>query len=159
MPGDYNVRNALAAAAVALSLDTPFDAIATALGGFRGVSRRFQLHGEKAGVTVIDDYAHHPTEIAATIQAAHERYPGRRLVVLFQPHTYSRSQYLLEGFQRCFEGVDRLNLTATYAARERPEQGFPRSISRTASRLPKPVTWETYRRPLRRWLRQHERET
>ena len=125
VPGDYNVRNALAAAAVALSLDTPFDAIATALGGFRGVSRRFQLHGEKAGVTVIDDYAHHPTEIAATIQAAHERYPGRRLVVLFQPHTYSRSQYLLEGFQRCFEGVDRLNLTATYAARERPEQGLP----------------------------------
>ena len=125
VPGDYNIRNALAAAAVALSLDTPFDAIATALGEFRGVSRRFQLHGEKAGVTVIDDYAHHPTEIAATIQAAHERYPGRRLVVLFQPHTYSRSQYLLEGFQRCFEGVDRLNLTATYAARERPEQGLP----------------------------------
>ncbi|MCZ6708711.1 MAG: UDP-N-acetylmuramate--L-alanine ligase [Chloroflexi bacterium] len=125
VPGDYNVRNALAAAAVALSLGTPFDGIATALGGFRGVSRRFQLQGEKAGVTVIDDYAHHPTEIAATIQAAHERYPGRRLVVLFQPHTYSRSQYLLEGFQRCFEGVDRLNLTATYAARERPEQGLP----------------------------------
>ena len=125
VPGDYNVRNALAATAVALHLDIPFDAISAALGEFRGVARRFQLHGEKAGVTVIDDYAHHPTEIAATIQAARERYPGRRLVVLFQPHTYSRSQYLLEGFQRCFEGVDRLNLTATYAARERPEQGLP----------------------------------
>jgi UDP-N-acetylmuramate--alanine ligase len=124
VPGDHNVRNALAAAAAASAAGAPIASIVEALGEFRGVRRRFQTHGESAGVLVMDDYAHHPSEIQATIRAARDRYPERRLVVLFQPHTYSRSKYLLEGFAQCFSGVDVLVLTDTYAAREAPEAGL-----------------------------------
>ncbi len=124
VPGAFNVRNALAAAAVALQNGASTDAVQAALSGFSGVDRRFQIQGEVRGVTVIDDYAHHPTEIAATIAAARERFPNRRLVILFQPHTYSRSAYLLEGFQTCFQDADRLYLAETYAARETPDAGL-----------------------------------
>ena len=95
-----------------------------ALSAFRGVRRRFELLGEADGVTVIDDYAHHPREIEATIAALADRYAGRRTVVLFQPHTYSRSAYLLEGFRTAFRGIDALLITDTYAAREAPEAGI-----------------------------------
>jgi UDP-N-acetylmuramate--alanine ligase len=80
--------------------------------------------GEAAGITIMDDYAHHPTEISATIAAARQRFPGRRLVCLFQPHTYSRTQYLLDGFRTCFQGVDQLLIAETYAAREEPSAGM-----------------------------------
>ena len=122
--GEHNVRNALAATAAAAATGAPIESIVEALGAFRGVRRRFQPHGEAAGVLVMDDYAHHPSEIQATIRAARSRLPGRRLVVLFQPHTYSRSKYLLEGFTQCFSGADALYLTDTYAARETPEAGL-----------------------------------
>ncbi len=124
VPGEHNVRNALAAIAAASVGGADFASAQRALAAFRGVQRRFQLHGEAEGVVVLDDYAHHPTEISATMAAARTRYPGRRLVVLFQPHTYSRSAYLLEGFIDCFHDVDRLFLTDTYAAREDPSQGL-----------------------------------
>lgn len=124
VPGDHNRRNALAALAAAAEEDVPAGAAREALSGFRGVRRRFQLLGDAAGVTVIDDYAHHPTEIQATIAALRDRYPGRRSVVLFQPHTYSRSAYLLEGFRTAFRGIDRLLITDTYAARETPDAGL-----------------------------------
>ena len=124
VPGEHNVRNALAAAAAAAAAGATIEPIVEALGEFRGVRRRFQTHGESAGVLVMDDYAHHPSEIRATVRAARSRYPGRRLVVLFQPHTYSRSKYLLEGFTQCFSDVDQLYLTDTYAAREAPEAGL-----------------------------------
>jgi len=80
--------------------------------------------GEAAGITIMDDYAHHPTEIAATIAAARQRLPGRRPVCLFQPHTYSRTRYLLDGFRTCFQGVDQLLIAETYAAREKPSAGM-----------------------------------
>ena len=124
VPGAFNVRNALAALAALSAAGFDPRAASAALADFRGVARRFQAHGETAGVLVLDDYAHHPTEIAATIGALRERYAERRLVLLFQPHTYSRSRYLLDGFSRCFDGVDRLFLCDTYAARESPEAGL-----------------------------------
>ena len=118
VPGLHNVRNALAATAAAIAGGAHVAAAQRALATFQGVHRRFQLRGERRDILVLDDYAHHPTEVETTIATARRRYPNRRLLVLFQPHTYSRSAYLLEGFQRCFRGVDQLFLTDTYAARE-----------------------------------------
>ena len=124
VPGAFNVANAVAAlAALSVAGFGPREA-SRALADFRGVARRLQMHGEAAGVLVLDDYAHHPTEIAATIGALRDRYGDRRLLLLFQPHTYSRSRYLLDGFRGCFAGVDRLFLCDTYAARETPGAGL-----------------------------------
>ncbi|PZC49966.1 MAG: UDP-N-acetylmuramate--alanine ligase [Chloroflexi bacterium] len=137
VPGDHNRRNALAALAAAAEEDvSPADA-RRALAAFRGVRRRFELLGEAAGVTIINDYAHHPKEIEATIAALGERFPGRRSVLLFQPHTYSRSAYLLEGFRTAFQGVDRLLLTETYAAREAPDAGI--DAAELAAQIVRPV--------------------
>ena len=124
LAGIHQVRNALAAIAVASVLGLPQDAVRDAVARFRGVQRRFQHIGDAAGVIVMDDYAHHPTEVRATIAAAVQRFPGRRLVCLFQPHTYTRTRYLLEGFRACFQGVDELLIAETYAAREEPNAGM-----------------------------------
>ena len=123
-PGRYQLLNVAAALSALEAAGFDVTAAAESLASFPGVARRFQLHGERRGVTVLDDYAHHPTEIAATVAAVKSRYAGRRVVVLFQPHTYTRSSYLLDGFRDCFEGVDRLWLASTYAARETPDQGL-----------------------------------
>ena len=122
--GEFNVANAIAALAALDAAGFDAQSASHALAQFRGVARRLQRHGEADGVLVLDDYAHHPTEIAATIGALRQRHPDRRLLLLFQPHTYSRSRYLLDGFRSCFAGVDRLFLCDTYAARERPEAGL-----------------------------------
>lgn len=124
LAGEFNVANAIAALAALAAAGFDPQAASHALAQFRGVARRLQRHGEADGVLVLDDYAHHPTEIAATIGALRQRYPERRLMLLFQPHTYSRSRYLLDGFRGCFGGVDRLFLCDTYAARESPEAGL-----------------------------------
>ena len=124
VPGRHNVANALAAIAAAHALDVPLETVREAVAAFRGVHRRFELVGEASGVTVMDDYAHHPTEVRATLATARQRFGGRRLVCLFQPHTYSRTRYLLEGFRTCFEGLDELLIADTYAARETPEAGM-----------------------------------
>ncbi len=123
-PGLHNVRNALASIAVGLELEVPFDDIARALARFSGVERRFQRVGEAGGVTVVDDYAHHPTEIRATLDAAASAFPGRRLVAVFQPHLFSRTRDFLEDFAHAFLGADTLVLTDIYPARERAED-FP----------------------------------
>ena len=136
IPGDFNVANAIVALAALDAAGFDPRAAAEALAGFRGVARRFQTHGEAAGVLVLDDYAHHPTEIAATIRALRERYADRRLLLLFQPHTYSRSRYLLEGFRTCFAGVDEVFLCETYAARENPDRGL--SASQLAEQIEHP---------------------
>jgi UDP-N-acetylmuramate--alanine ligase len=124
LPGLHNVCNAVAALVVAERLGIPCDVSSEALSEFRGAHRRFEVQGEAGGVLVIDDYAHHPTEVRATLAAARSRYPGRRTVVLFQPHTYTRTQYLLNGFKRCFVDADRLLLLQTFAAREAPDAGI-----------------------------------
>lgn len=124
LPGRHNVANALAAIAVGHNVGVPLDVIKKAVREFRGAGRRFQLVGEAAGVTVMDDYAHHPTEVASTLEAARERFGKRRLVAVFQPHTYSRTRYLLEGFRTCFEKLDVLLIAETYAAREPIAEGM-----------------------------------
>ena len=122
VPGLHNVSNALAAIAIGLELEVPVDLIRKGLAAFTGVERRFQLKGQKSGVTVVDDYGHHPTEIRATLAAAKEG-PASRLVVLFQPHRYSRTRDLLREFAHAFDQADVLFLTDIYAAGEAPIPG------------------------------------
>jgi UDP-N-acetylmuramate--alanine ligase len=124
LSGVHNVANSLAAVAVGEILGLSRADIIASVGEFRGATRRFELVGEAAGVTVMDDYAHHPTEIDATFRAARLRFPGRRFVALFQPHTYTRTTYLLEGFRACFYNCDALYIADTYAAREEPSAGM-----------------------------------
>ncbi|HET9250992.1 MAG TPA: UDP-N-acetylmuramate--L-alanine ligase [Candidatus Eisenbacteria bacterium] len=120
--GVHNARNALAAAAAAWEIGASFGTIRSALHEFAGVARRLELKGEVRGATWIDDYAHHPTEIEAALHALRDRY-GRRLVVAFQPHRYTRTQALLGRFAECFEGVASLVLLPIYAAGEAPIPG------------------------------------
>jgi UDP-N-acetylmuramate--alanine ligase len=115
--GEHNVQNALATLAVALELEVPFAVAAEALGSFPGIERRFERKGEAAGVQVVDDYGHHPAEIRATLAAARQVHPGR-VVVVFQPHRYTRTQLLFEDFTTAFHLSDLLVLTEIYAAGE-----------------------------------------
>jgi UDP-N-acetylmuramate--alanine ligase len=125
VPGLHNVRNALAAIGVVHQLDLPVAEAARALDDFRGTGRRFEVRGEAAGVTVVDDYAHHPTAIRANLSAAQARYPGRRVWAVWQPHTYSRTRALYGDFLDAFAGAGRVLVTEIYAAREAaPEDGF-----------------------------------
>ncbi|MGB8950261.1 MAG: cyanophycin synthetase, partial [Candidatus Sulfotelmatobacter sp.] len=123
VPGMHNVLNATAAIAVGVGLDVGLEAIRTALDQFRGVDRRFQLRGRVAGVSVIDDYGHHPTEIKATLAAA--RSCGfRKIHVVFQPHRYTRTRDLLEDFAMAFGDADSLFVLDIYAASEKPIEGI-----------------------------------
>ncbi len=119
-PGKHNVYNALAALCVGFELDIEFAVMAKALGSFNGVQRRMQKKGESQGVTVVDDYGHHPTEIRATLAAIKEAWPRKRLVVLFQPHRYSRTKALFKEFLTAFHRADVLVMTDIYAASEKP---------------------------------------
>jgi UDP-N-acetylmuramate--alanine ligase len=122
VPGVHNVYNALAATAVGLDLELEFPTIATALGEFTGVARRFQILGEAGGISVVDDYAHHPAEIQATLNAAKTGF-GRNLIAVFQPHRYTRTQALLSEFFTAFYQADQLFVTEIYPAGERPIPG------------------------------------
>jgi UDP-N-acetylmuramate--alanine ligase len=117
MPGRHNAQNALAVIAAACELGLPFETVARALASFEGIHRRFELKGEVGGVTVIDDYGHHPEEVKATLRAAREGY-GRRLVAVFQPHRYTRTRDLFDDFLGAFDDADLLILTDIYAAGE-----------------------------------------
>jgi UDP-N-acetylmuramate--alanine ligase len=121
VPGRHNVANALAAVAVGLELQIPYDRIAAGLAAFQGVERRFERLGEARGVLVVDDYGHHPTEIAVVIAAA--RTLARRIVVVFQPHRYTRTAHLLEEFGPALAGADEIVLTSIYSAGEPPLPG------------------------------------
>jgi UDP-N-acetylmuramate--alanine ligase len=118
VPGAHNVRNALAALAVCEALGADVAAASAALAGFRGTARRFELKGEAGGVTVIDDYAHHPTEVRATLAAARARYPGRRVAAYLQPHTFSRTAALMDEWAGACGDADLLLVGDVYAARE-----------------------------------------
>jgi UDP-N-acetylmuramate--alanine ligase len=122
VPGAHNVANALAATAVGLDLEVPFEVIQRALAGFTGVQRRFQVKGEAGGVLVVDDYGHHPAEIRATLAAARRGF-DRRLVVAFQPHRYSRTLHLHGEFLTAFQDADVLVITDIYPAGETPLPG------------------------------------
>ncbi len=119
--GRHNLQNALAAVAVGLDLGMPFATVAEALAGFEGVGRRCEAHGEPGGVLVLDDYGHHPTEIAATLEVA--RSYGRRVVVLFQPHRYTRTARFEREFGDALSGVDAIGLLPVYPAGEKPLEG------------------------------------
>lgn len=122
MPGAHNVLNCLAAIAVADELDVPLDVMKSALSTFGGVARRFSIVGEVDGVTLVDDYGHHPAEIEATLEAAQRAY-SRRIIAAFQPHRYTRTRDLFEGFTRAFDNADMVIVTDVYPAGESPIEG------------------------------------
>jgi UDP-N-acetylmuramate--alanine ligase len=124
VPGEHNVRNALAAIAVARELGIKTEITTAALARFLGVDRRFQILGEYAGAIVVDDYAHHPTEIRATLAAARHGYPNRRIVALFQPHLYSRTRDFAREFGQSLLVADVALVAPIYAAREQPIEGI-----------------------------------
>jgi len=126
--GAHNVRNALAALAAATRLGVAPQAALAALANYRGVRRRFELKGEAGGITMIDDYAHHPTEVRATLAAARCRYPGRRIVAYLQPHTYSRTAALLDEWANAFGDADVVAIGDIYAARERDTLGVDSAL-------------------------------
>jgi len=136
VPGLHNVRNALAVLALTHQLGLPVHPAAAALGQFSGTGRRFDLLGEAGGVTIYNDYAHHPTEIRATLAAARQRYPTRRVWAVWQPHTYSRTLALFEEFTHAFQDADRVIVTEVYAARE-AYQGF--SAARVVAEMAHPA--------------------
>ncbi|MDH5275182.1 MAG: UDP-N-acetylmuramate--L-alanine ligase, partial [Gammaproteobacteria bacterium] len=127
LPGRHNVLNSLAAIAIACDLELPDAACQTALAGFEGVDRRLQVLGEisLAGkrAVLVDDYGHHPTEIAATLEAVRQAWPDRRLVVAFQPHRYTRTRDMIDDFAEVLSAADRLFVTEVYAAGEAPIAG------------------------------------
>ena len=125
MPGDHNVSNALASVAVALHLGMSGDAIRTGLHSFKGVNRRFTKVAELDGVTIIDDYAHHPVEIAAALKAARQSHSGR-IMAIHQPHRYSRLHDLFDDFCTCFNDADVVGITDIFAAGEAPIAGMDR---------------------------------
>ena len=122
VPGVHHVKNSLAAIVVGMELEVPFKDLAESLSGFSGVYRRFEIKGEKNGVTVVDDYGHHPTEIEATLRAAKEGF-GRRVVAVFQPHLFSRTRDFHREFGSAFYQADVLVVTDVYPAREQPIAG------------------------------------
>ncbi len=133
LAGIHNVKNALAAIAVAGELDVPFPVVAGALSSFTGVIRRFERKGERDGVLVIDDYAHHPTEVSATLAAARQAFPDRRLAVLFQPHLYSRTRDQQQLFGAAFLASDLLLVAPVFGSREAPIEGVTGALIERAA--------------------------
>jgi len=136
VPGLHNVLNATAAIAVGIGLDISVDAIRAALDQFRGVDRRFQLRGRAAGISVVDDYGHHPTEIKATLAAARQCGFGR-IHVIFQPHRYTRTRDLMEEFTTAFGDADSVFVLDIYAASEKPIEGI------TGAALAERIRWRS----------------
>ncbi|MBI4168594.1 MAG: UDP-N-acetylmuramate--L-alanine ligase [Acidobacteria bacterium] len=159
VPGRHSIANSLAAVAVGLDLEIPFETIAAELGRFRGADRRFQLKGEAGGIMMIDDYGHHPAEILATLAAAKKGW-NRRTVVVFQPHRYSRVRALLTDFARAFYDADVLAVTDIYPAGETPipgvtAEGVARAIEEHGH---KDVTLVKDLKDVPGWLKQRARE-
>ena len=135
VPGKHNVSNSLAVLVVIALLGLPANQAANALQTFKGTGRRFEILGEARGILVIDDYAHHPSEIRATLAAARARYPGHRLWAVWQPHTYTRTKALFSEFSRAFEEADEVIVSEVYAARE-SAQSF--SAEQVVNAMPHP---------------------
>jgi UDP-N-acetylmuramate--alanine ligase len=142
VPGLHNVRNAAMAVATALALGADTEAAASGLAAFTGVARRFEVIGSARGVTVVDDYAHHPTEVAVTIGAARQRFPDARLVAVFQPHLYSRTRQLGAALGIALSAADRVVVTEIFPAREEPVAGVSgESVVNAARRAGAEVDW------------------
>jgi UDP-N-acetylmuramate--alanine ligase len=137
VPGLHNLRNATAALGVARALGAPIEPVLAALARYRGLGRRFERLGEVHGIGFVDDYAHHPTELVATLAAARQAFPGRRLVAVFQPHLYSRTAEHGAAMGRALSAADVVIVTEIYAAREQPMPGVSgRAVAEAASRAP-----------------------
>ncbi|MBZ5588060.1 MAG: UDP-N-acetylmuramate--L-alanine ligase [Acidobacteriia bacterium] len=134
LPGRHTLANALGATAAALEVGVPFAAIAAAVGAFAGVARRFERKGTRGQVTLVDDYAHHPTEVAATLQAARQSFPDARLVAAFQPHLFSRTQMFAREFGDALLGADVVVVLPIYPAREQPIPGVTHEFVVEAAR-------------------------
>lgn len=134
LAGLHNVRNALAALAVGLGLGLPVASLARALAAFPGVHRRFERLGKYRGAEIVDDYAHHPAEVAATLAAARQVFPRKRLIAVFQPHLYTRTRDFAADFGRALLGADRALVTEIYPSRERPLPGVTSSLIVDAAR-------------------------
>lgn len=147
--GAHNVLNALAAVSAGLALGAPFDGLARGLWNFVGAARRFERIGEARGITIVDDYAHHPTEISATLSAARATFPGRRVLVAFQPHLYSRTRDFAREFARALSASDAVYLTEIYAAREKPIAGVTADLIAEAFGTERPkLAWRGERASL-----------
>lgn len=143
VPGMHNVRNALAAVASGIALGVTLEAMSAGLAAFTGVERRFQRLGEVAGVTIVDDYAHHPTEILATLEAARAAFPQRRIVAVFQPHLYSRTRDFHAEFASALGMADVVYLCDLYPAREQPIEGVSSAlIANAMDRAGKVPAWQ-----------------
>jgi UDP-N-acetylmuramate--alanine ligase len=145
VPGLYNVRNATAASIVALELGIEFETIRQALAEFGGIGRRFQVVGEAGRVTIIDDYAHHPTEIQVTLAAARQRFPGRRIWAVWQPHTFSRTKLLLDEFAASFDMADRVIALDIFRSREQDTLGIDTNVVLSAMNHPYAVHLSDHR--------------
>jgi UDP-N-acetylmuramate--alanine ligase len=149
VPGIHNVQNALAAIGTGFGLGVELEEMRPGLLAFGGVERRFQHLCDVSGITIIDDYAHHPTEIAATLQAARSSYPGRRVVAAFQPHLFTRTRDFCDAFGEALCGADSIFLAEIYPARERPIDGVTSDlVAAAAKRSGKPVAWQGSRSDL-----------
>ena len=135
IPGRHNVLNAVAAAAMCHHVGASAIAIREGLSDFRGTKRRFEVLGSWRGVTLIDDYAHHPTAVTATLRTAREQFPGRRLLCAFQPHQESRTRALLDDFAECFDAADEVFLAPIFTAREKCPEAAERTNAELAERL------------------------
>ena len=159
VPGNHNVQNALAAIGVGLSLGLTLDAMREGLLRFRGVDRRFQRLCDVAGITIVDDYAHHPTEIAATLQAARASYPGRRIVAAFQPHLFSRTRDFSKEFGVALAAADGVFLAEIYPAREQPIPGVTSDlVASSLKEVGRPVAWQGSRTDLAAALNEFVRD-
>jgi len=135
IPGRFNIANALAATAAALEIEVPIEAIEEALRGFRGVGRRFQVMGEIRGITIVDDYAHHPSEVAATLTGIKEARSASagRILAVFQPHLFSRTRDFYRQFAEALHHADQALVADIYPAREEPIEGITASLITTAA--------------------------
>lgn len=159
VPGAHNVQNALAAIGSGLALGVTLDRMREGLAEFGGVERRFQHLCDVRGITIVDDYAHHPTEIAATLHAARASYPGRRIVAAFQPHLFTRTRDFAEEFARALASADSVLLADIYPAREQPIAGITSDlIAAPLSHAGRPVEWQGPRSALASALAERVRE-
>jgi UDP-N-acetylmuramate--alanine ligase len=155
VPGIHNLRNAVAALGAVEALGGALELALEALAGFSGVGRRFERLGEHGGVAVVDDYAHHPSELVATLAAARQAYPGRRLVAVFQPHLYSRTIAHGDAMGQALAAADLVFVTEIYAAREQPVAGVSgRQVVEAAVRAGADARFE----PVRAEVGRHVRE-
>jgi UDP-N-acetylmuramate--alanine ligase len=159
VPGDHNVLNAMAAIGSGFALGASLDAMRDGLLQFGGVERRFQRLYDVAGVTIVDDYAHHPTEIEATLQAARASYPNRRIVAAFQPHLFSRTRDFAEAFGQALAKADCVFLAEIYAAREKPISGVTSDLlAASTARAGRACAWHGSRAELASALADFVRE-